>query len=437
VTDRPDRLAPVALIAITTVYVALFGYYLQATSIRLPFWDMFAFVQRYLRFREDGALWAYLWAPHVQHRLVWIRLLTAFDVEALRGTGYPFIVFATLCQLLAAGLLCGELRRGPAPPEIRRAVACLVLLLVLTSVSAVDCSIPIVGIYPQALAFALLGLVLFDGAGEGTRLASRWRRIAALAAAAAAGFGNAVGLVIWPILLWSAWRGRAGFGWAAAIAVIGGVYIAFYVHGLPVRRYAFDGSHPLKVLDYLLTYLGLPWTRSAALAVPGRALGALLLVAGLVAIVQRGLLAVPGGRLERIAVGLILFSLASATLAALGRVDADPQVKVPVRYAVLVAPLHVGLLWLALPWLARQWRLPRRRALIEGGMLAAALLLLAQQVAAGEAAAAKTRSMTAAINRFLTGQRDPEMTSVVYRDLDVAQAAVNAMRRAGVYLDRH
>jgi hypothetical protein len=435
-TDGRVRIALAALISITAVHVGLFGYYLQATSIRLPFWDMYAFVTRYLRYRADGDVWAYLWAPHVQHRLVWVRLLTALDVEMLRGTGYPFIVFTTACQLLTAGLLCRELRSKPIYPGLRWSVACLVVMLVLTSVSAVDCSIPIFGVYPQALVFALASLVLFDGAGETTTQALRWRRAAALLAATAAGFGNAVGLVVWPILVWSAWRGRAGLGWTMPTAVFGAAYIAFYAHGLPPAHYTSGGPQPLKVLKYLLTYLGLPWTRAGALAAPGRVLGAVFLAASLVAVAWRGVFAAPGGRLERLAVGLILFALASAALASLGRVDVDPQVKVPVRYSVFVAPLHVGLLWLALPWLARQWPLPHRRRLIEAGALAAGALLLVQQVASGEAAAGRARSMTATIERFLAGQRDADMPSVVYSDLDDAQSAVDAMRRAGIYLDR-
>ena len=139
------------------------------------------------------------------------------------------------------------------------------------------------------------------------------------------------------------------------------------------------------MLDYLLTFMGLPWTRSAALATPGRAVGGLLLIVSLSIVLWRGLRRVDG-RLERLAVGLILFSLASAVLAVLGRVTVDEQVKVPVRYAVFVAPMHVALLWLIVPWLARQWPMQTRRRLPNPGMLVCALTLLAQQVVAGQAA---------------------------------------------------
>ena len=82
------------LTVMAVLYVGLFIYYLQRTIIVQPFWDMYSHVLRYLQFRDDAAWWAYLWDPHVQHRHVWMRLLTAFDVEVFSGVAYPFIVTA-------------------------------------------------------------------------------------------------------------------------------------------------------------------------------------------------------------------------------------------------------------------------------------------------------------------------------------------------------
>jgi hypothetical protein len=265
-----------------------------------------------------------------------------------------------------------------------------------------------------------------------------YRRAAALVAASAAGFGNAAGLTIWPILLWNAWRGRADVRWIATIAGVGVGFVAIYVHGLPPPDAAANlsggATAPVKMLEYLLTYMGLPWTRAAALAPPGRALGGLLIIISVSVMLWRGLLRPAGGRLERLAVGLMLFSLASAVLAVLGRVDVDVEVRVPVRYAVFVAPLHVALLWLLVPWLASQWLTESRRRLVEAGMLACALMLLVQQVVAGQAAVMRTRVIVTEIERFLAGERDADMTKIIYPDLDQAQHAVDVIRSAGIYL---
>jgi hypothetical protein len=434
-SDRGDRLFAGTLFALTAIDVGLFAHYLRSTAIRLPFSDMYSYLLRYLQYRQDGHFWAFLWSPYNQHRLIWIRLLTAFDVRVFGGVAYPFIVFATSCQLLTAGLLARELLSVGVSRDLRRAGACLVVMLVLTSVSAVDCSIPIFGVYPPAVAFAVLALVLSDGDGQSRRLIA-YRRTAALVAACAAAFSNAAGLSIWPILLWSAWRGRASVRWIVIVAGVGAGFVAIYVHGLPPPDAAANpfgsAAAPVKMLEYLLTYMGLPWTRAAPLAMPGRALGGLLLIVSVSVVLWRGLLHPVGGRLERLAVGLMLFALASAVLAVFGRVDVDEEVKVPVRYAVFVAPLHVALLWLIVPWLARQWQMRTRRRLLQAGMIAGALMLLVQQVAAGQAAVMTTRVMAAEIERFLAGERDADMTKIIYPDLDLAQHAVDVIRAAGI-----
>ncbi|MEQ1898296.1 MAG: hypothetical protein ABL971_12995, partial [Vicinamibacterales bacterium] len=109
-----DILSIVVVLAIVAVYVALFAYYLQATMIRQPYWDMLSIVSRYLQYQRDGNLWTYLWEPHVQHRNVWMRLLTAFDANVFSGVAYPFVVVAAACQVLTAWLLWRTARRHAA-----------------------------------------------------------------------------------------------------------------------------------------------------------------------------------------------------------------------------------------------------------------------------------------------------------------------------------
>jgi hypothetical protein len=97
--------------------------------------------------------------------------------------------------------------------------------------------------------------------------------------------------------------------------------------------------------------------------------------------------------------------------------------------------MHLGLVCLALPWLQRQWSDPRRRQWAQGALLCCAGVLLVQQVVAGEAAARKAQDMRATIDRFMAGERDREMTHVVFGDLSYAQRIVDRMRREGIYAD--
>jgi hypothetical protein len=436
------------LTTLAALDLGLFVWYLNATIIRRPFWDMYSYVLHYLDYRANGGWWTYLWQPHDLHRPVWSRLLTAFDIQAFSGVSYPFIISSTALQLTTAWLLWRECRAG-VPGRLGWALGCVVLMLVLTSVAAVDCAIPIECAYPQALAFTVLAIVLFDGGedpGMGNRYAIEWRRGAALLAAIGAPLGNAVGLAAWPILLWVAWRGRTGRAWMMTIAGVGLVFIVLYLPALSIASTAgtlatgqgiADVGYWARRANYLLTYLGLPWTRATALLLPGRVLGAVLLGAGVSVVLWRGVFRAPTGRLERISVALIMFSLASALLATVGRVNLAQSdgVLVPVRYSVLLAPLHVGLLWITSPWLTRLWSNRRSWPAVAVGITVACVLLLAQQVAAGEAAVATTRRMRATIERFEAGETDPTMTSVIYVDLNQARRELAMIRGAGLYVD--
>jgi hypothetical protein len=431
--------------ALATLQAALFFWYLTAAIIRQPFWDMFSYVLHYLEYRANGGWWAYLWAAHGgQHRPVWIRLLTAFDIEAFSGVAYPFIVTATACHLMTAWLLWRESRAAVAG-DVGRVVGLIVVMVVLSSVAAVDCAVPIDNPYPQALAFAVIALVLINGPltpGPSSAAVLWRRRIGAMAAVIGGIFANAVAMALWPILVWSAWRARAGWAWTASIAGVAVAFTWIYLTGLslsPAASQAAEGPVSVSAIvdraSYLFTYMGLPWTRAASLLFPGQVAGAVLFTTGAAAVVWRGLLRPSDGRLERLAVALMAFSLASAIMATLGRggdaVSGD--VLVPVRYSVLLTPLHVGLLWMAAPAFARRWNSLRWGSLAAAGAVAFCLLLLAQQVAAGRAAAATTARMRATIDRFLNGENDPDMTKVIFADVDHARREMDVIRQAGLY----
>ncbi len=450
---RLDRAFLVTLLAMGAAYLILFGCYFFATMIRRPYWDMFHYIMDYLDYPRRGGFLHYLWSQytHSEHRQIWMRLLTAIDIGLFRGVAYPFLVFATACLVSVPLLIGREIARADLPAQLTVTAIWFVVLLVLTTANVVDCSIPIEGIYPQTLPFVVLSLILLEGASESDRFAT-WPRLGAMAAAIGAGFACALGLLVWPILVWAAWRGGLGWRWMAAIAIAGGIFIGLYVHGLSFSNSTaavlqgegefYEPANLLKVGDAFLTFLGLPWTRAAALSIVGRFLGAGLMIVGLFAILRRGIVGLPHGggigRLERISLGLIMFSLATAAVAAVGRVDSESGGILPVRYSVLLVPLHIGVFCLALGWMKDRWADQRGRRAMQAVALSFGALMLVQQVAAGQAGASKAQAMSATIAEFMAGKRDPAMTRVVYRDLAYAQYVVDEMRRRQIYaeLDR-
>lgn len=130
-----------------------------------------------------------------------------------------------------------------------------------------------------------------------------------------------------------------------------------------------------------------------------------------------------------------MFSLGTALLASIGRVDLVPDegVLVPVRYSSLVAPLYIGLLWIVSPALQRVWNDAARSRIVAAGVVGVCVLLLVQQVGVGQAATAITSRMRTTIEQFEAGQTSPEMRDVVFSDLDQARREWEIIRHAGLY----
>jgi hypothetical protein len=402
---------------------AMFAVFLLRTMILRPFGDMFYWIDSYFQLNDRGGVLAYLWTPHNEHHLAFIRILTALDVSVFHVSGVPFVIAASTALITVALLIFLELRRDRSFDSPFRVLALIGPMLVLTTVASVDCSIPINSVYPITLVFVVAALVLFDGEAERTRLPTP-KRALAIVATVFASLGNAVGLVAWAALLWAAWRARAARWWLLVIAIVGACYCFLYIQGLPSAATDnptgnFNFAHIWKVAEYLLTYLGLPLSRAPGLVLPARAFGGVLLLLGVIAILRDAVCPCPPTRLHRIAIGLIMVSLAAAFLAAVGRVDVEADVKVPVRYALLVAPLHIGLLALAAPWLVRPVVTQRRQTLTLVAAVAFVWALVMIQVVSGRSAAAVADEIEMTIDRFDRSARGPGLDRVVFPDLEV------------------
>jgi hypothetical protein len=379
----------------------LFAAFLNLTMILRPFSDMISYIDDYLHFHQNGDLLGYLWAAHTEHHQPFIRVLTALDVAAFRASGVPFVVASSIATIVAALLIYVEFRRDEQLSGPARPLSWLAPMLLLTTGAAVDCSIPINSIYPLSLVFLVATLVLFDSGPD----VHYTKRTAALVIAIMASFTNVGGLAIWPALLWLAWRRGASKRWLIGIATLGVGYGSFYVLTLPSTgidrpSHVIELAHLLKMADYLLAYLGLPLSRQPELGFMARGLGGVLLLGGLIAIIRDAILRGPTTRLYRFGIGLIMIALGIAFLVALGRVDIEQEVKVPVRYAVFVAPLHIGLLAVALPHLAQLATRSKRQIALLGAGATLAAILLVLQVAAGRSAIIVSTSIANAIARF-------------------------------------
>ena len=417
------------------IHFAIFAVVVWLTMIRAPSANMLDWLEAYWQYRQDGRVWAYLVQFFQEHRLVWMRLLAAVDASALQSSGIPFIVVGLLALLGVAAWLTVIFRSGMRGTGAVRALAWLCPMFVLVTANAMDCSIPVNIVYPLTLLFVVAACALFDSADDPDGSVT-WRRYLSVAMAAGAGFANAVGLLAWPVLLWAAWTGRAGWRWLVALAVLSGAYGIAYVYGMVptgglVPPPESPIAHAIKRFAYLLAYLGLPVSRLPGAPWAGQVLGAVLFVAGIGSAAFVTFRVRSPSRLERVSSCMILFAIGSATLAAAGRADFAGVVDVPLRYAVLIAPLHVGLLGIALTTLLRSPRMPAVLPLLCGVAVAAILLL--QQGLLGRHEVDVAASARRAVEQFYAGARDPETEQVVYPGaIQTADSIVSRLRQAGL-----
>jgi hypothetical protein len=424
------------IIAAAIVQFVLFGVFINLTMILRPFSDMIYWIDSYLSARQNGDVLRYLWSSHNEHHLVTIRLLTALDTAVLKASGLPFVIAATVAATMTALLIYFEFRSDKQLIGPLRALDWLSPMLLLTTAAAVDCSIPINSVYPLSLLFVVTTLVLFSHSGEFARYAGT-KRAGALVAAVLASFSNAVGLVIWPALLWLAWRVGASKRWLIGIAAFGSGYGLVYLWTLPAAGPMLDLGHQLnlahvsKMGDYLLAYLGLPLSRAPGLGLLARALGAGLLLAAVIAILFDAALRRSATRLHLIGIGLMIFALGTAFLAVTGRVDVEQEVKLPVRYSILVAPLHIGLLALILPLLAHLATTSQRQIALLGAATAIAGMLVVMTIVSGRYAMIDSAVIRNAIARFeQTGQVEAGMERI-YPDPILAHRMLTELRSQG------
>jgi hypothetical protein len=431
-TNRTDRGFLAALSLITCVYLVLFGYYLGATSLRVPVIDVVAWIMRYMDHWLTGDWWGYFWPVHNGHRLIWSRLLMIADLEWTGGSAVPFILFGLLCMVVLTGAMVQEVMASDVAPAVRATVGLMIVLLLATSYNAIDCSVPQLGLYLHTCAFVGLALVLWDGGGEGGKWATL-RRLCALLAAISAAFGVSGGILIWPVLHWAAWRGKLGLRWLVLLWLIGAPFIAFYMKGIVNQGgvTTIDGPTLLLMMDYLLRFLGLPWSHSWQLVNLGRVIGFAVLVGGTFAILRFGILRPPRGRMERIAIGLLLFSFMTAAVITFGRLNTAPDRPMPIRYALFTSMAQVGLLMVAAPRLSRLWA-GRWHGLVQAVILAVGVLLLGQQVLAGQAGVEGAAQYTTAFRDFEAGRTNPDQEEFI-GDQRAAERVLVFLHAHGLY----
>jgi hypothetical protein len=424
-----DRAFAIALATIAAVYCALFLYFVERASIRVPVYDLLDWLQFYGNRLQANDWFGYLWTPHNEHRIAWSRILLAIDVRWFGGGGTPFALFGLFLLIAMAASVSWEILEGYFSISWKATAIPIAILLLTPADTVVMIGMPAMGVFLHTSAFALFSLLLLDGAGEQGRF-SNYRRAAAIVAACLAAFGVSGGLLIWPVLMWSVWRGGLGWRWVAGIACVGGLFIALYLWGLPSPPIStsFDIGRLVQSLDYAIRFLGLPWSHMPQLVWPARLIGVGILCVGGFLLINDSLSARFSTRLERIGLALVLFTFLLAAAAALARVDVAKDREMPIRYGMFVVLAHVGLLLCSLGFLERLWHGAYRRSL-QWLTLGISVALVGQQFVVGRFAVQEADRYKEAWSRFVAGDWTPDMLQYVYPDRDRARAGLAYLRK--------
>jgi len=421
----------IALGVIAAANSILFVYLVEKASIRVPVYDLLDWLQFYAERSKDGDWLGYLWTPHNEHRMVFSRILLALDVKWFGDQGETFAASGFVLLLGMAASICWKILKSDLSISPKLTAIPIAVLLLTPANTVITVGMQTMGGFLQTSSLGLFSLVLLDGAADRDPY-SRYRRAGAIACACLAGFGDSGGLLIWPALMWSAWKGGLRWCWIVGIACVGTLFIAVYLWNLPsppVSRFM-DFDHLIRSFDYVIRFLGLPWSHMHELVWPARLIGLSIFILGSLAFVCVSL-RVCVSILQRLGVALILFSFLIASAAALARVDVAVDREMPIRYGIFVVLAHLGLLLWSLDFLERLWHGAHRRS-FQWLILAICLTWVGQQIVIGQFAVEEAKRYKDAWSRFVAGDWTPDMLRYVYPDRERAQAGLTYLRTIGL-----
>jgi hypothetical protein len=432
---KSARLFSIFFSAATLVYFVLFWLFTYLTVVRVPILDLMDWSIFYLQTGRPGHWLTYLWQPHNEHRIPISRLLVAADIECFHGSGIPFFIFGAFAYLTLVGVLIREVFLNRLPAELRLAMIAMVIFCLAATHLAVLISVPVLLVFLETAMFTILAITFLDAQNENHCHPAR--RVVALLCGILAPFGVSGGLLVWPVLLWTAWRGHLQLKWLLAIVFVGTAESIIYMHGIIISSHAaINMAAVFRMFDYGVRVLGLPWSHASALVWFGRLAGLLCLATGSLFLVKLSFQTSAPARLQRIGAAMILFAFLTAAAAGVIRYNVAPEREIPIRYGIFSAMVQIGILFSASGFLKNRYEKLGGRT-IAPAMAVIAVVLLVQQTTSGIAAIAVARKYISEWQLFSTGHWTSEMQRYVYPSRDRAELGLALFKKDGLYSTDH
>jgi len=308
-------------------------YFIVHCYLRVFFWDMWSEMDYLLRRPRPLVDW--IWQQHNEHRIVFPKLLLLVDFYVFNARSV-FLLSATLSvfaitwaiQVWAFRVL-GDFHGAKLRTFMGMAALCLFSISQWENFAS---GFHIAVVLPDLfVTLSLLCLILYELARRNGR-AGAVQLSTALVSGVLATFSLANGMAVWPVgvLLCLCIRTRS---WVTGlVSAVGALSILAYMWGYrqpPNRPSPWIIVHePFRMSSYICGYIGAPWAWSFKVAVVFGAIGILLAVVLLCDVVFRG----NRNPIAMFTAALMTFSLATASLTALGRVQIGYNQALTPRY---------------------------------------------------------------------------------------------------------
>ena len=405
------------LSSLAVLQLALFLAYFPFAIILTPYGDVLDWLNGYYSLADQN-LWAYLWAPHNGHRLLFTKLLTIGDARLFGGLSSP-VAWVCLCALLvAAALALSGIRRSVDDAQTRRWVTAVAVLLLFPTSSYASFAYPVNSQHPLVGFFVFLACVLLARAAtdaDNQRLVRNAYFLLALAAAGCASLTSLNGLMVWPILVWMSWALRLGRGYGFALATLGILVVTGFSYHYPFSseiKASVGGLGDIAhIVKYLIEYHGMPWVEIGPLYWPAMVLGAAVLSLSIFSL--KGLFT-PRTRPPAaiVSLAMLTFSLTTAAMIAAGRHQLD---LLPAhRYSIFLLITFVALFVLNIPVFERWMNSARGRTRVMQATLAVALAYLGQQAVVGQFAVQRANAFAHYEKEMLAGEPSPQAVTALY-----------------------
>jgi len=367
----------------------------------------------------------WLFSPHNEHIIPLVRIIHLWQYRLEGGQGWALSVIAVLAQLGIGAIFWFEIGRRWRG-DARLFLTGLVSVFVFSTFQLQSIVFPAAILFPLVQLFALAAFTaLLNAPPDASGRRTRWVGTATLATLLAA-LTTTNGFAVAPALALIAWRQQqrpwlvAGF---AAMTIAFGVgYLVLvgapWQHGPPPAGQSWSSPSAGALASYFLTFYG---SALAYASIPAAiAVGTLLFLLGVFAVLRTSLDGARAPRVEWLANVTMVFAMASDAMATVGRAQFGPIQAAQSRYGTYAFVYHGALILWWFSYAQRRRLLTQTRALSWTILLGSAALIPAN-VLVGTVWKAKADNIAASGLAVSIGVDDDEwiatlhpITSVVY-----------------------